>query len=155
MLGHKSIKNATKNFIQRNINLAENYYFYEMRIGLVLVLLFLTSNLYASEFTIPRKLRGRYTCEVPGYEIVHQGKVTKVEALTAILLVYKTKIILRIDDRSFPSNVEKQVVSRRNPVYTVEFSLPFQPCEITFDRRKKTVLIDLPIFQGLSFVKSR
>ena len=125
-----------------------------MRISLVIAALLLTSNFYASEFTIPRKLRGRYTCEVPGYEIVHQGKITKVEALTAVLLVYKTKIILRIDDRSFPSNVEKEVASRRTPVYQVEFSTPFQACLITFDRKEKTVLIDLPIFQTIPFKKS-
>jgi len=126
-----------------------------MRFILVFAGLLLFSNLQAAEFTIPRKFRGRYVCEVPGYEIVHQGKTTKVEVLIVILLVYKTKIILRIGDRSFPSNVEKKQASRRNPVYKAEFSAPFQPCDVTFDRKDKTVLIDLPIFQQIPFRKSR
>jgi hypothetical protein len=126
-----------------------------MRFFVVFAGLLLFSNLHAAEFTIPRKFRGRYVCEVPGYDIVHQGKITKVEALTAVLLVYKTKIIMRIGDRSFPSNVERKVASRRNPVYLTEFSTPFQPCDVTFNSKEKTVFIDLPIFQQIPFIKSR
>ena len=130
----------------------KKYYICGMRIFIV-VFLFLSVPVHASNFTIPQKFRGRYVCEVPSYEIKHHGISTKVEALTAVLLVYKTKIILRIGERSFPTNVERKVESRKNPVFQAEFTSPFQTCEITFNKKDKTVFVDLPIFQLLPFKK--
>lgn len=122
-----------------------------MRLFLVFCAIALSASAFASNYTIPRAFRGRYKCEVPGYEINHNGKITKVEALNAILLVYKTKIILRIGERSFPANVERKEASRKNPVYAADFPHPFNNCLVSFDRRNKTVIIDAQIFQGHPF----
>lgn len=120
-----------------------------MRFLLVFCVLFASLSVHAaSKFTIPRKFRGKYKCELPNYELNHNGTSTKVEATTAILLVYKTKIIFRIGERSFPSNVERKSGSNRKPKYKAEFPAPFYGCSVTFDAKSKSVTIDLPIFQN-------
>ena len=122
-----------------------------MRLFLVFCAITLSASAFASNYTIPRAFRGRYKCEVPGYEINHNGIITKVEALNAILLVYKTKIILRIGDRSFPANVELKSASRKSPIYLTDFQSPFNNSTVSFDRRSKTVIIDAEVFQGQPF----
>jgi len=126
-----------------------------MRYLLVLCVLLSSVHVLAGNYSIPQKLRGRFVCEVPSYAINHNGKSTTVEALSAMLLVYKTKIILRIGERSFPANVERQIISRNNPEYKADFPAPFNTCRITFDRRKKTILIDSQVFQNIPFERVR
>lgn len=126
-----------------------------MRFLIIFCAFFVYTSAHASDYTIPQKFRGRYKCEVPSYEMKHDGKVIQVAALTAILFVYKTKIIIRIGDRSFTSNVEKIEASRNNPLYRAEFPAPLKSCEVRFNRKNKSVLIDIPLFQGFDFVRIR
>lgn len=122
-----------------------------MRHFLVFSLLFLSFQTFASGYSIAKKLRGRYSCEVPSYEMRHLDQIIRVEPLQAILLVYKTKLIIKIGERSFPANVELKQASRKKPIYLAEFPAPFNSCEVSFDRSNKTVFIDSPIFQQLPF----
>ena len=142
----------------KKIIASKKYYICKMRIGLLTLLIILLSSgltTYASEFTIPKKFRGRYVCEVPSYFINHLETSTQVDALKAILLVYKTKVIIRIGDRSFPANVKRMESPKKQPIYTAGFPPPFNNCTLTFDKSKKTVSIDAKIFQQTPFQKVR
>jgi hypothetical protein len=122
-----------------------------VRCLLVLSFFILSFQNFASGHTIAKRFRGRYSCEVPSYEMRHLDQVIVVEPLQAVLLVYKTKLILKIGERSFPANVELKQASRKKPIYIAEFPHPFNTCEVSFDRSTKTVYIDSPIFQQLPF----
>ncbi len=125
-----------------------------MRLLIVLCVLFAyTSVEAASNFVVPRKFRGRYKCEMPAYEINHNGVRTPVEAAIAILLVYKTKIIFRIGERSFPANVERKGGSNKNPEFKCDFPAPFHTGRVTFNKKGKSAKIDLPIFKDCEFVR--
>ena len=121
----------------------------------IFIFIFTSFNLVAGAYSIPQKLRGRYKCEVPSYEINHKGVITKVEALSAILLVYKTKIILKIGERSFPANVDRKVASRRNPIYEADFPLPLNTCMVTFDRKENTIRVENQLFKDALFQRIR
>jgi len=124
-----------------------------MRIALLLFLLGSMISSPSSDFTVPKKFRGQYRCELPAYEIMHDGGATIVEPTTVILLVYESKIVLRIKDKSFSTYVDKKGSSKGTLSYSAKFQAPFSDCVIAFRAKPKSVEINLPMFDGVSFIK--
>lgn len=109
----------------------------------------------SGNFSIPRKFRGQYRCEMPAYEIEHDGATTKVESSLATLLVYESKVILRVGGKSFSSYVEKKRSSKSAFTYEVKFDAPLSICRIVFSTKPKSATIDLPMFNNLVFTKMK
>lgn len=107
----------------------------------------------SGNFSIPRKFRGQYRCEMPAYEIEHDGATTKVESSLATLLVYQSKVILRVSGKSFSSFVEKKSSSKRTYTYEVKFDAPLTICRIVFSKKPKSARIELPLFENMVFEK--
>lgn len=90
---------------------------------------------------------------MPSYEIEHDGQTTKVEATIAFLLVYESRVILKLGGKSFSSFVEKKKGANAALSYTAKFDTPFGPCVISFANKPKSATIDLPMFNNLVFEK--
>lgn len=124
-----------------------------MRISICFLLLGLFLTSAGGNFSIPKKFRGQYRCEMPSYEIEHDGQTTKVEATIAFLLVYESRVILKVGGKSFSSFVEKKKGANAALAYTAKFDTPFGPCVISFANKPKSATIDLPMFNDLVFTK--
>jgi hypothetical protein len=126
-----------------------------MRISICFLLLGLFLTSAGGNFSIPKKFRGQYRCEMPSYEIEHDGAATKVEASIAFLFVYESRVILKVGGKSFTSFVDKKRGAKSTMSYEAKFDAPFGPCKLTFSAKPKSVSIDLPMFNDLVFTKVR
>jgi hypothetical protein len=124
-----------------------------MRVSVLFLLLGLMLSSASGNFSIPRKFRGQYRCEMPSYEIEHNGNTTKVEASIASLLVYESRVILKVGGKSFNSFVEKKKGANAALSYTAKFDSPLGACIISFSTKPKSATIDLPMFNNLVFEK--
>jgi hypothetical protein len=124
-----------------------------MRISICFLLLGLLLTSTEDNFSIPKKFRGQYRCEMPSYEIEHDGQTTKVEATIAFLLVYESRVILKVGGKSFSSFVEKKKGANSALSYTAKFDSPFGACVISFATKPKSATIDLLMFNNLVFEK--
>ena len=124
-----------------------------MRISIFFLLLGLLLTSAGVNFSMPKKFHGQYRCEMPSYEIEHDGQTTKVEAAIAFLLVYESRVILKLGGKSFSSFVEKKKGANAPLSYTAKFDTPFGPCIISFANKPKSATIDLPMFNNLVFEK--
>lgn len=126
-----------------------------MRISILLLLFGVTVSSAASSSKIPKKIRGLYRCEMPSYEIEHNGAAVTVEATRATLLVYESRVVLNIGGKLFSSSVVKRKPSKNTRHFDAQFDTPFGPCIISFTKKPKSATIDLPMFNKLIFYKTK
>jgi hypothetical protein len=123
-----------------------------MRTIVLFVLLSFILSSAAVQAKIPKKFRGEYRCDVPAYNIEHDGNTIQVESTTAALTVSKTNAILRLGKSSFSSGLHRSKSSKSQ--YEAEFDTPFGKCIITFSSKPRSLTIDLQLFKNCVFLKN-